>query len=167
MARLDRQAARDHRADAATGKQSVARTFDPPPLSLHGSVEPRAGRASEGAPRAEPRRAGVARGPDHHQRHFRRLAEQRLSFLARASAVVRALRLHVNRIERLARGHEQAVSLLAAEAEIGAAFRQADLTDPLAVIGRKHLDAVIAFADPARADPDIAFGVDPQAVRET
>src|SRR5579871_2119747 len=81
-------------------------------------------------------------------------------------AIVGSLRLDIDRVERLARGHEQAVSFLAAETEIGAAFRQTDLPDPMPVVGRKHLNAVVTLADPAGADPDIAFGVDPQAVRE-
>src|SRR3569832_470726 len=80
------------------------------------------------------------------------------------SAIVRALRLAIDRIERLACGHEQAVSLLAAKTKIGAAFRQTNLADPLAVVGRKDLHAVIAFADPSGADPDIAFGIDAKTV---
>src|ERR1700729_2944359 len=83
----------------------------------------------------------------------------------RTSAIMRALRFDIDRIQRLARGHEQAIALLAAEAEIGAGLRQADLTDPLAV-RRKDLDTVIAVADPSGTHPDIAFGVDAQAVRE-
>src|SRR5258708_2852009 len=68
-------------------------------------------------------------------------------------------------IERLARGHEQAVALLAAEGEIGAGLGQEDLADPLA-IRREDLHAVIAGSHPARADPDIAVDVDAHAVRE-
>src|SRR5579871_1448293 len=76
MAELDRQVAGDHGADAAIGEQPAARSLDPPSLSLYGSAEPRAGRAPEGASRAKHRRAGAPRDPDHHQRHFRRLAQQ-------------------------------------------------------------------------------------------
>src|SRR3981081_1748667 len=82
------------------------------------------------------------------------------------SAVMRALGLDIDRIQRLAGRHEQAVALLAAEADIGAGLGQQNLADPGA-IRREHLDAVIAWADPARADPDVAFGVDPQSVRKT
>src|SRR3954447_23915464 len=81
------------------------------------------------------------------------------------STIMRALRLDIDGIKRLARRHEQAVSLLATEAHIGAGFRQANLTDACAV-RRENLDAVITFANPARADPDIAIDVDPQSVRE-
>src|ERR1700733_9883351 len=81
------------------------------------------------------------------------------------STVVGALGLHIDRVERLAGGHEQAVSFFAAEADIGAGLGQANLTDPFAV-GRKNLDAVIAIADPSGADPDVALGIDPHAVRE-
>src|SRR5580698_3292894 len=80
---------------------------------------------------------------------------------------MRALGFDIDCIERLARRHEQAVTLLAAEAEIGTALRQTNLADPLAVIRCKDLHAVIAFPDPAGADPDIALGIDPQAIRKT
>src|ERR1700689_47341 len=82
------------------------------------------------------------------------------------STNMRALGFDVDRIERLARGHEQAVSLFAAETEIGTAFRQTNFTAPLAVVGCEDLHAVITFSDPAGPDPDIAFGIDPQAVRK-
>src|ERR1700733_4757401 len=42
--------------------------------------------------------------------------------IADGSAADRALRVHINRVQRMARGHEQAVSLSPAEAEIGAAL---------------------------------------------
>src|ERR1700722_11468398 len=76
-----------------------------------------------------------------------------------------ALGLDIDRVQRLARGHEQTVSLLAAEADIGAGFWQANLTDQLAV-RRENLDAVIVIANPSRTDPDIALGIDPHAVRK-
>jgi hypothetical protein len=49
------------------------------------------------------------------------------------SAVMRALGLDIDRIQRLARRHEQSVALLAAEAEIGAGFGQTNLTDAIAI----------------------------------
>src|SRR6185295_1001042 len=58
-----------------------------------------------------------------------------------ASAARRALRVHVERVDRLARGHEQAVALQAAEAEVGAALGQGDAADHDAVGGEYH-DAV-------------------------
>src|SRR3954464_14213628 len=82
------------------------------------------------------------------------------------STIMRALRLHIHRIERLACRHEQPVALLAAEADIGAGFGQADLTDP-DTLRREDLHRVITTADPAGADPDIAVGIDSQAVGET
>src|SRR5207342_133948 len=82
-----------------------------------------------------------------------------------SSAIMRALCLDIDRIQRLTGRHEQAVSLLAAEADIGAGLGQANLTDACA-IGRKYLDAVVAVADPACADPDIPLGIDPKPIRE-
>ena len=41
----------------------------------------------------------------------------------------RALRIHIQRVDRLARGHEQAVALEAAETEVGAALGQGDAAD--------------------------------------
>src|SRR5882672_3619678 len=82
-----------------------------------------------------------------------------------SSTVMRARRLDIDGIERLARRHEQAVALLAAEGEIGAGLGQEDLADALA-IGGEDLHAVIAGSHPARADPDIAVDVDAHAVRE-
>src|SRR5712664_961989 len=78
---------------------------------------------------------------------------------------MRALGFDIDGIERLAGRHEQAVSLLAAEADIGAGLGQENLTDAHAV-RREDLDAVIAWADPSGADPDVALGVDPQAIGE-
>src|SRR5207302_21739 len=49
------------------------------------------------------------------------------------SAARRALGVHVERIERAARGHEQPVALEAAEADVGAALGQADAADQLAL----------------------------------
>src|SRR5438105_13766021 len=82
------------------------------------------------------------------------------------STEMRALRLHIDRIERLARGHEQAVALPAAEADIGAGLGQQDLSDARAVVWCEHLHAVIARTNPAGADPDIALGVDAHSVGE-
>src|SRR5258708_20656150 len=81
------------------------------------------------------------------------------------STVMRALCLHIDRIERVARRHEQAVALLAAETDIGAGLGQQDLADPGAV-RRKDLNPVIARADPAGADPDVTLCVDPHAIGE-
>src|SRR4030095_7924125 len=74
-------------------------------------------------------------------------------------------RLDIERIDRLAGGHEQPVALAPAEAEVGAALGQQDAPDQGA-IGREHRDAVLAFAA-GEARPDIALGVDTDAVGET
>ncbi len=75
---LDRDAARYHGAGAAAAGQSAAGALDPQPLPLSRSAQPCAGRTSEGASRAEPRRTGAARDSDHHQRDFGGVAEQRV-----------------------------------------------------------------------------------------
>src|SRR5205085_954126 len=65
--------------------------------------------------------------------------------------------------ETLARGHEQAVTLQAAEADVGASLRQRDTADRGAV-GRKHHDAVeIGRAHPPTA-PQVAVDVAAHAV---
>src|SRR5262249_18365668 len=73
-----------------------------------------------------------------------------------------ALCLDVERIDRLARRHEQPVALLAAETDIGAALRQQDGADKVAV-RREHGDAVLALAT-REAAPHIAVGIDADAI---
>src|SRR6476469_5534396 len=65
----------------------------------------------------------------------------RLSTLRIALSSQRALRVHIQRIDRLARGHEQPVALEPAETQIGAALGQRDAADQYAVGGVDH-DAV-------------------------
>src|SRR3984893_6711147 len=75
----------------------------------------------------------------------------------------RALRIDVERIERVARGHEQPVALHTAEAEIGAALGQRDEADGFA--GRvENLHPVQLRAAHAPAAPQIAVDVAAQAV---
>src|SRR4051812_37359081 len=50
----------------------------------------------------------------------------------------RALRIDIHRVERVARGHEQAVALDAAEAEVRAALGERDMADHRAVGGEHH-----------------------------
>src|ERR1041385_7162570 len=69
------------------------------------------------------------------------------------SAAGHALRLDIKRVDRLARRHEEAVALPAAETHIGAALRQQDAADQIAV-RRKHRDSVLALAAGETA-PDI------------
>src|SRR5262245_8831508 len=75
-----------------------------------------------------------------------------------------ALGIDVERIDRVARGHEQAVAVAAAEADVGAALRERDEADRLAV-GVEHLDAVKTGAPHAPAAPQIAVDIDAEAVR--
>src|SRR5450631_3662308 len=75
----------------------------------------------------------------------------------------RALGVHVERIERVARRHEQAVALDAAEAEVGGAFGERDLADPFAV-GIEHHDAIERRRG-APAAPQVALDVTAKAVR--
>src|SRR6266702_2657828 len=84
---------------------------------------------------------------------------------ANASARSGALGRRIDRIERLARGHEQAVALGAAEADVAAHFGQADAAEQLA-FRRPHGDAAIAHGAAGIAGgPDIAIDVAAHAVR--
>src|SRR5258706_12616659 len=75
----------------------------------------------------------------------------------------RALRIDVERIERMARGYEQPGALDTAEAEIGAALGQRDEADGFA--GRvENLHPVQLRAAPAPAAPQIPVDVAAQAV---
>ena len=68
------------------------------------------------------------------------------------------------RVKRLARGHEQAVALRAAEADVAADLGQADAADQLPS-GRPHGDAVVTDGAPGVArTPDIAVDVATDAV---
>src|SRR3977135_3848512 len=61
---------------------------------------------------------------------------------AAASPALHALGVDVQRIDRVARGHEQAVALDAAEAHVGAALGQRDESDRLAG-GIEDLDPIL------------------------
>src|ERR1700730_13340112 len=75
----------------------------------------------------------------------------------------RALRVHIERGYRLARGNEQAIALQAAETEIGATLGQRDAADHDAV-GGKHHDTVELGIAHAPAAPQIAVDVAAHAV---
>ena len=60
--------------------------------------------------------------------------------------------VHVDRIERLAGGHEEAVSFHAAETEVRAGFGQMDFADRIA-IGREDIHTIEAFSGPAVGAP--------------
>src|SRR5947208_15272769 len=70
------------------------------------------------------------------------------------SAADRAFGVDVDGVERLARRHEQPVPLDPTEAQIGAALRQRDAADHLAVRG-KH-DAAVEAPPAAPPAPQIA-----------
>src|SRR5947207_8538993 len=57
----------------------------------------------------------------------------------------RALRLRVEGVDRLSRGHEEPVAQDAAEAEVGARLGQENARK-LVAVWREHVDAVEAFA---------------------
>src|SRR4051794_41175599 len=75
----------------------------------------------------------------------------------------RTLGVHIERIDRLAGSHEQAVAFHAAEAEVGAALGQRDPADHHAV-GRIDHDAVELGIAHAPAAPQIAVDVAAHAV---
>src|SRR5215471_2902326 len=75
----------------------------------------------------------------------------------------RTLRTDVERIERVACRHEQAVALDAAKADVGAALRKRNRADPLA-FRIEHHDAVEPFAGTPAA-PQIAVGIATETVR--
>ena len=74
-------------------------------------------------------------------------------------------RFDVDRVQRLAAGHEETVALGAAEADVRADLRKTDLTDPVAVRG-EDVHPVVAVTDPAGAGPDVAVLVAADAVGE-
>jgi hypothetical protein len=78
------------------------------------------------------------------------------------SAARYPLGLDIEGVDRLARGHEQAVALRAAETHIGAALGQQDAADHRAV-GRVDGDPVLGLAAGPGA-PDVAVRVDTKAV---
>src|SRR6266511_6344365 len=74
----------------------------------------------------------------------------------------RPLRVDVDRVQRLARHHEEAVALGAAEAEVAAGLGQPDAADELA-FGRPDRHAAIAAPTPA----GIAVARDPRSEEHT
>src|SRR5579872_4418699 len=80
-----------------------------------------------------------------------------------SSAADRAFGVDVDGVERLARRHEQPVSLDPAEAQIGAAFGQGDAADHLAVRG--DYDHSVQPLAGAPAAPQIAMDIAAEAVR--
>src|SRR5262249_56255899 len=81
---------------------------------------------------------------------------------AYGSATQDPLGLDIEGIDRLARGHEQAVALQATETHVGTALGQQDAADHRAV-GRVDGNPVLRLAARPGA-PEVAIRVDPQAV---
>src|SRR6476660_6329259 len=75
----------------------------------------------------------------------------------------RALRVHIQRIDRVARRHEQPVALDPAEAHVGATLGQCDEADRLAA-RIENLDAVLLGVAHAPAAPQIAVDIAAEAV---
>src|SRR5258708_31976589 len=102
----------------------------------------------------------AVRSNAHQTRRRRQLTPAPPCDLARwrnGSAWARALRGGIHRVERLARGHEQAVALGAAEADVAAHLGQADAADQLGG-PRPHPHAVIAdVAAGTSRGPDISL----------
>ena len=73
-----------------------------------------------------------------------------------------SLGLDIEGVDRLARGHEQAVALRAAETHVGAALGQQDAADHRAV-GCEDGDPVLGLAASPGA-PEVAVRVDPETV---
>src|ERR1043166_3942034 len=78
----------------------------------------------------------------------------------RASAANRAFGIHIDRIERLARGHKEPVATAPAKAQIGAALGQSDAADHLA-IGRENGHPVQFARAPAAPEFAVAVAADP------
>src|SRR5262250_3360936 len=76
----------------------------------------------------------------------------------------RSLGSDVERVERLARRHEETIALGSAEADVRAGFRKPDAPDELA-LGRPHRHPAVAeVATSVTRDPDIALDVAADAV---
>src|SRR5438445_5696232 len=84
--------------------------------------------------------------------------------VAGGSAARHPLRVHVERIDRGAGGHEQAIAVDAAEAHVGAALGQVDAPDEL-LFAAEDVDAVERLAAHAPAHPQVAVDVQAEAVR--
>src|SRR5262249_35934660 len=84
----------------------------------------------------------------------------------RPSAAGGTLRVDVERIERLACRHEQAVAVDPARADVGGAVGQRDAADWLAV-GREYRDAVEFSRPHSPAAPQVAVDVTTHAVGRT
>src|ERR1700676_2991595 len=76
-----------------------------------------------------------------------------------------ALRGGIHGVERLARGHDQAVALGAAEADVAAHFGQADPADELAIRRPYRHTAIAHVAAGITRGPEIAVDIAAHAIR--
>ena len=79
---------------------------------------------------------------------------------------LRAFGLDIHGVQTHAAGHEEAVFLLSAKAEVGTHFGQVNFANEVAV-GRENFDAVIFGIAPARAAPQVAVHVAANAIGES
>src|SRR5580704_2684305 len=71
---------------------------------------------------------------------------------------LRSLSIHIYGIKRLARSHEQSVSLGATKTKIRTRFRQVNLADKRAIWG-EYVHAVESFSRPSRRGPYVSIRV--------
>src|SRR5467141_90569 len=76
------------------------------------------------------------------------------------------LSLDIDGIQRLAGRHKQAIAFWTTEADVAANLRQEDLTDALSV-GSEDVHAIVAFANPTEATPNVAVNISANAVGAT
>ena len=74
--------------------------------------------------------------------------------------------LHVQRIQRLAAGHKQAVLFDAAEAQVRAGFRKANPSNQFTA-GREAMHAVRPWPGPAHTGPQVAVAISSHAIGES
>ena len=84
---------------------------------------------------------------------------------AASSGRLRALNIHVERIDGRTRAHEQAIALPAAETEVRTGLWEVDLTNQ-GPIGRVAADAILGWVSPPHAAPHVALGIDAHAICE-
>src|SRR6267378_809471 len=89
-----------------------------------------------------------------------------LSKQPRFSTNVRTLGFDIDGIQRLARRHEQTVSLWTSKANIAAYFRQKYLSNTLAV-RREDMHSVIALTHPTCSGPNVSIDVGADAICAT
>ena len=72
----------------------------------------------------------------------------------------------INGVETLTAGHEEAITARAAETDVAANFWKNNLSNTLA-FRRENVNAIITFANPTGAGPDVAVSITADAIGET